>query len=444
MNKIFDCFISFFKTRNTKNRIYQSDKVTSSQYSLTPSTIDKTIEIKEGDSVKKEKNKAYQPVLDIAGKLNDKEVKNIALTGPFGSGKSSVLLTLQKDFPQFKYLNISLATLDCIEENQNQEEPKKQTTNPTLNNIKESSEDNDNETLKKIAEDKESLNRKIEYSILQQLIYKEKAEDIPQSRFKRIKHISNYDSYKLAIGFVMYFIACCILFEPKYLHIQSLYNIFSCNKNWKIVWDLMSFLYILVFSIYTISKLIIKTYNNRLNKLNLKDGEIEINESTSIFNKHLDEIIYFFEVTDYDVVIIEDLDRFDTHKIFLKLRELNHIINNSKAVSRDSNKIVFIYAIRDDMFKDTSRTKFFDYISTVIPVINPSNSRDMLLKSLQEQGVDDISDEICMDLGIYIDDMRILRNVVNEFIQYRQKLQDNLSPKKMLGMILQNYIIKRV
>jgi len=40
----------------------------------------------------------------------------------------------------------------------------------------------------------------------------------------------------------------------------------------------------------------------------VKDGVIEIKEETSIFNNHLDEILYFFQVTKYNVVIIEDLE----------------------------------------------------------------------------------------------------------------------------------------
>ena len=70
---------------------------------------------------------------------------------------------------------------------------------------------------------------------------------------------------------------------------------------------------------------------DKLNKLNLKEGEIEIIEDNSIFNKHLDEILYFFQVTEYNVVIIEDLDRFGTPNIFLKLRELNQL--NQKSYS---------------------------------------------------------------------------------------------------------------
>lgn len=419
-----------------KTSVVQSDIVTSTHYSLTPSLIEKNINIKDDEIERIEKNKAYQPILDIAGKLNDKEIKNIALTGPFGSGKSSVLLTLQHDFPQYHYLNISLATLDCLDD-------KKKDTSISIEPLVAKEPNTTKEFNKKEDNDQvidEILNRKIEYSILQQLIYKEKAEDIPQSRFKRIRHISDNASCKLAIGIVLFLLSCCILLEPKFLQIRSLYAFFACSESWKTVWDILLLAYILFAGIFALKKLIVKTYNNRINKLNFKDGEIEINESTSIFNKHLDEIIYFFEVTKYDVVIIEDLDRFETHSIFLKLRELNHLLNNSNAIRRDIGKIIFIYAIKDDMFKDTSRTKFFDYISTVIPIINPSNSRDKLLNALKDIGVNDISDDVCMDLGIYIDDMRILKNIVNEYSQYRKRLQDNLSPKKMLGMILyKNY-----
>lgn len=69
--------------------------------------------------------------------------------------------------------------------------------------------------------------------------------------------------------------------------------------------------------------------------------------------------MYFFQVTDYNVVIIEDLDRFETSDIFLKLRELNLLLNESKVVERKGKRpIVFIYAIKDDMFLDSERSKF--------------------------------------------------------------------------------------
>ncbi len=72
-------------------------------------------------------------------------------------------MALKEDFKDGNrvYLPISLATLQANEE--------------TTSDV-----DKDEN------EDTENLNRKIEYSILQQLIYREKSETIPHSRFRRI------------------------------------------------------------------------------------------------------------------------------------------------------------------------------------------------------------------------------------------------------------------
>lgn len=127
----------------------------------------------------------------------------------------------------------------------------------------------------------------------------------------------------------------------------------------------------------------------------------------------------------------------------MKLRELNQLINESKIVGRH---ITFIYAIKDDIFKDEERTKFFDFITTVIPVINPSNSKDKLKSALEAKGCgnDGISDEDLSEMAFFIQDMRILTNIVNEYKQYRDKLCEasdfQLNKTKLLGMIVyKNY-----
>lgn len=106
--------------------------------------------------------------------------------------------------------------------------------------------------------------------------------------------------------------------------------------------------------------------------------------------------------------------------------------------------IKFIYAVKDDMFKDASRSKFFDYITTVIPVITTTNSKDMLKRALKEQGHDgEVADDDIRDIAFHIDDMRLLYNIVNEYHQYTQRLDKNgkhLEAKKMLAMMtVKNY-----
>lgn len=399
-----------------------SDK--SDQYDLAPVFINKTDE--NGNP-----NPKYGPVEDIANMLGNENVKNIALTGPYGSGKSSVLRTLMRDYPRARYLNISLATLedDTLYKKLVEEETKEKE--------KREGKSKQSKTLEK---DKEEINHLIEYSILQQIIYKEKAQKLRQSRLKRIQDMKWHKALLLAAAFVIAVIAALVLLEPKFLRIDTLYNFFSCRASWKTVWDIVCFAYLIVFFVFVLWKLIISTYNSKINKLNIKNVEIGIAENTSIFNKHLDEIVYFFEVTNYNVVIIEDLDRFETNHIFLKLRELNQLLNSSNSIGR---RIVFIYAVRDDIFNDTNRTKFFDYITTVIPVINYSNSKDVLLRALQQHGITDISEATCKELGLYIDDMRMLHNIVDEYIQYNLRVGKGLLPRNLLGMIVyKNYFPK--
>ena len=385
----------------------------------------------------KPENENYQCVIDIANKLNDKKIKNIALTGSYGSGKSSVLETLQEDYKQFHYLKISLATFKTNDENSNIENAK------SVNII-----DNDSSlhgipsipgTQNNTIDSEERINRLLEYSILQQIIYHEKISTIPESRFKRIKHIPNNLSVLISIGIISFLLCLDILFEPAFLIIPSLQNLLSFDQTVKIFIDIICLVVIIIQLVIAVYFFIRTSQNSKLNKINLKDGVIEIDKenNNSILNKHLDEIIYFFEVTEYNVVIIEDLDRFDTAKIFSKLRELNRLINNSKCIDRH---VPFIYAVRDNIFKDTLRTKFFDYIVAVIPIMNPSNSGDLLIQYLKVRMVTDITDRQCKDLGIFIDDMRMLKNIVNEFLQYKKKLNPKLAMYKLLAMIIyKNY-----
>lgn len=361
-------------------------------------------------------DKAYKTVEDIAVRLDKMDAKNIAVTGPYGSGKSSVILTLRKDYPQYKYLHLSLATLKAYQQE---------------SEYLDIAKDNDKNNKK--------LNRLIEYSILQQLIYREKQNLIPNSRIKRIFHIDKWTLRKITMAIILFFIAFIIVFEPRVFCVKWICNLLS-GKWLNIIGDSISIMYMVCALFLLISYFIQALGNSKLNVLNLKNGEIKLSEA-SIFNEHLDEILYFFQVTDYNVIIIEDLDRFETSDIFLKLRELNLLLNESKVIERKGERpIIFLYAIKDDMFLDSERTKFFDYITTVIPTINPSNSKDKLKGELEAKGYKDIADIDLKEMGFFINDMRLLKNIANEYQQYRERLSKDLLPQNLLAMIIfKNY-----
>lgn len=382
-----------------------------------------------------EQSPSYETVKDLIHALEVDGILNIAVTGPYGSGKSSVLKTLMsKADKKNKFLGISLATLDA-DESFIQEADEKEIPNTVTPN-----EGGDDTHKKEIPVD--VLNRKIEYSILQQLVYRETFDALPYSRLKKIRHLSD-ENIKTTVLYLIGLYCCISLaFAPFLILADTFYETFCIPGSIQAAISLIAIIFILLMGYDILCHVVRYVSGMRLQHVNVGGNEIEMNEEGSIFNRYLDEILYFFQCTDYNVVIIEDLDRFNTTDIFLKLRELNHLINNSKIVGR---QIRFIYAVKDDMFRDSSRSKFFDYITTVIPVITTANSKDKLREALKELGHEgEVPDDRIRDIAFHIDDMRLLYNIVNEYHQYSVRLNSDenhrLDHSKMLAMIVvKNY-----
>ncbi|WP_276964399.1 hypothetical protein [Chryseobacterium sp.] len=427
-------------------------------------------------------NNRYTEALEWALKnRKEKDIKNVALTGPYGAGKSSILKTFQENNidPSLKFLNISLATF-------------KEEDSPS------NADDVKDQTIEKL--------RQIEISILQQIFYHEEDEKIPDSRFKKIKissrkeltlksvsilvaiisifwlfsdrfELKNFPNFfssiiffekislLLILGFISYlyfifwkgegkvkqnfvplsliFINLCvvIVFGFQYIiNIQNFISTIAPLKNIKIILINLSIIYLLTFGYLLIKEVLAFINKVTVNKFTVKDVEIEIGSKhqKSVMNQHLDEILYFFSVRPYNVVIIEDLDRFKQTEIFTKLREINLILNQSEK-TKDKN-IVFVYAVRDEMFQDKDRTKFFDFIVPVIPTINSSNSSQILLSKNIENKYG-LSEGFIENISFIIDDMRLLHNICNEFYLYKKLLSDRLDPEKLFSIITYKNII---
>lgn len=386
--------------------------------------------------VLKETDDSFNTVTDLLNAIENEEILNIAVTGPYGSGKSSVLKTFKERVGKdVKILDISLATLDADSSLYAEEE--------TTTEEKTTAEEDHGKEIKPTptAKQKEMLNRKIEFSILQQLVYRKTLETLPFSRLRKIRHFSKHTIQTMAMYVVGAVVLIAFALQVDFMQIPLFFQTFNIPNTAQNIISIVSMILLLTMMYETVAYLI-KNYGGlRLEKISVGGNEINIHDDGSIFNRHLDEILYFFQCTDYNVVIIEDLDRFNTTDIFLKLRELNHLINKSEMIGRN---IKFVYAVKDDMFKDSSRSKFFDYITTVIPVITTSNSKDMLKRALKELGHDkEVGDDDIRDIAFHIDDMRLLYNIVNEYHQYTQRLDKSgqfLESKKMLAMMtVKNY-----
>lgn len=253
--------------------------------------------------------------------INDKNVTNIALAGPYGAGKSSIINTFLRKHPSIKYINISLAT---FRENEQEE----------------------------IDADRESFEKLLEEGILKQLFYKVHYSKIPQSRYRKLHKVS-FGTSLLRVLFTLALIASfTFLLAP--LKIQEAISAYSGTMSSLLNWnELQQMIFAGGFGLIII--MIMTSLYRWINtkwksiEINVADKAVikadEVGEALSL-NKNMDEILYFFEETDYSLVVIEDLDRFDTPEVYTKLREMNKIINEYDAIKR---RIIFIYALKDDI-----------------------------------------------------------------------------------------------
>lgn len=350
--------------------------------------------------------------------IKNKRIKNIAITGPYGSGKSSIINSYLKRHPiiKAKHLRISMATF-----------------------IENASEENGER--KKINIDP----NQVEEGILKQLFYKVNHRKIPQSRYRKLYKISFLSAWLVVFLVVVAFVFFSFVFAPEFFD-NTLALITNAGAKFEIPAAKAGMLFVgillllITFIAYIGRRLGSKI---RINEVKVKDTSIgtENEDKESIFNKNMDEIVYFFEETKYRVVFFEDLDRLDSSKIFVQLRELNTLLNNSNTIK---HPIVFVYAVKDDIFTEEDRTKFFEFIIPVIPVINSTNSGEILLDLFKANGSEsfkhDITFDYILDVSPYISDMRVLQNIHNEFLLYKRTLRAGqgleLSDKMMLSLII--------
>ena len=347
-------------------------------------------------------------IIRLKNAIDQPNVFNIALTGSYGAGKSSILKTFKAYYPEYHYVNVSLASFVEVNMSESDSTPK-------------SKED--------------SFEEQLEYSILQQLFYHVKATNIPESRFGRIERTSRKKRIFVVVCILLFVVANLCLFCQEQVTTYFLIPTEVLKSSFLFGLSICVFILgicvILFQLILFIKKISIK--NLTLDKATL---EFEEKKNVSIMNRYLDEILYLFQEKKYNVVIFEDIDRFENTHIFTKLRELNLILNQSEEIGR---RIVFLYALKDDIFTTAEeRTKFFDYIVPVIPFVNASNSGDLFRRKIANLHIPkaEVSSSFITDISAFVNDMRVLTNVVNEFDLYRNLLDKKLKKEKLLAMIL--------
>lgn len=358
----------------------------------------------------------YGDALDYV--FDNSDVRNVAISGAYGAGKSSMLASYKEKNEKLRFLHISLAHFEQPDKDKGVEVPE----------------------------------ITLEGKILNQLIHQIPAEKIPQSNF-RVKKKVETKAIVRNVSFVLIFLLSLlhiVFFGAWDTYIDSLSKSvvktflgISSNPYSLLVSGLLCFA---AFGFFVWEVVAVQKNKNVFRKLSLQGNEIEIFEDNedSYFDKYLNEVLYLFENSGADVIVFEDMDRFNSNKIFERLREINNL-SNLQLSKENKPPLRFFYLLRDDIFISKDRTKFFDYIVPVVPVVDSSNSYDQFIAHFKEGGIFDIFDESFLQgLSLYVDEMRILKNIYNEFVVYYNRLNiTELDSNKMLAMITYKNIFPR-
>lgn len=291
--------------------------------------------------------------------FQNKKIKNIALTGPYGSGKSSIIETFLAEDDKKASEKGYFARKGAIRES---------ALKISMATFLKGDFAEDDETDKKIDIGPDE----VEKGILKQLFYKVEPGRIPQSRYRKLHAISRFSAFiRIFLGLLLIGLFSAVFVPTVFEKFMGAIRDFLPSCLSMPIFTAVAAALLLAL----LSAVGVYLYRTVISKFKVKEIKFPTDttvqrgneDSDSVFNRNLDEIMYFFESTGYRTVFFEDLDRLSDPKIFVHLRELNNLLNNDDAIKE--KPIVFVYAVRDDIFSKEDRTKFFDFIIPVIPVI---------------------------------------------------------------------------
>lgn len=353
--------------------------------------------------------------------IEDPKNRNIALSGRYGTGKSSVLDKFQERHKD-STLRLAVSTLAPGAEGA-------------------------------------TLTNRIQKEVLKQLVYSARPRTLRHSRFSRRGPLSWWRAFgesALLVG-----VLGALLALLGRLPSQVATGPDHSAGERAVVWAVLAALLVVVFAV-----LRMVTYDRFvLTDVSAAGATLTLSAPNhTYFDEHLDEIVYYFDQEPQDIVIFEDLDRYNDPQIFQTLRELNTLLNNTpkrlKKINKHKKPLVFIYAMRDSLFEklgeDTAnedddaaraetvranRTKFFDVVIPVVPFISHRTAREHLHQLLRAARITGIERPLVELVAKHATDMRHLLNMRNEYLVFAERLLESdkvapgLSPSHLFALV---------
>lgn len=351
-----------------------------------------------------------ESALDARKPDNVKEAlyKNIALSGIYGSGKSSIL---QKVFEDKAETTISISLSPLAEE-------------PDCANGQQ-------------------YNNYIQHEIVKQLLYSANPRVIPLSRFRRIGSTTKLTA-RIAIASAVSLTLFLLLAAIGWL--KNISEALPGLEAIKLPYipGPITLLHVLLYVFgFVVVVSVLPVFLNRFQITQVSVGDASVSgtdKADNAFDTDLDEIVYFFSQEKRKrIVVFEDLDRFNEPAIFDALRELNLLLNKTPEIINRAS-VQFVYAIRDSIFCESgnreqqdnsscsieeatsdspeafARVKFFDLIIPVVPFLSYENAGRVARDMFEGCSIDET---VLDDVARFIPDKRLLQNIRNEFEVYQ-------------------------
>lgn len=396
--------------------------------------------------------------------LKNKDIKNVALSGIYGSGKSSIIKSFYSGKNRKKYLTITIGSfIKGYSLNNNSSFTNNFFIDSTNHSIEKKDDNDINENFDdssfkdgKIDNNELNIVDKIESSILRQLVYINSNEKMNKSSIKRISTFPFHNLsfiYVILYIFMLFFCFLYIKFNVYQmidsLNLVKIIYFFDKYINFFTLFLIASFIVFFICLSCNVSRFVNKVYFTNISKIKLNEYELELNSNSNLsFSKNLYEILYIFYINKIECVTFEDIDRFSDDivlKVMEELKELNTIINNFyNSLILYPKKVTFIYSFRDDIFeKKEDRTKFYDYIITVMPVSSSYNSLMKINMLLSPREKNKLDSNIIKLFSEYFVDLRLIYSVINDFRLMDRLLPDGDINKKLSIAMYKNYENKR-
>ena len=380
--------------------------------------------------VLKENKQIYTEALDYA--FSNDDIKNIAITGIYGAGKSTVWNTYVH---QKGLSNVITVSLGKYKNNINDDDSLKEVSATKLANSEtdgiEGKLRNENQRTVDIDDD-----NRVERQLINQILSQIESKKIPLSKYGFKSNKSKWSICLQSLAFLS--IICSILIWITRDTFISFVN--ELYKNFNGISLILLCALLLFVPLFYYLYIFNRGSKFKISKIAFKGAEANVNDNNideSVLDRDIKELVYLLRSSDSKIVVFEDLDRYNNTSIYTKLRELNFLLNHYVKISGDKKPVRFIYMLKDSLFFSKNRTKFFDFVLPIVPIVDSKTSENELIELFK--AVENAPDRsVLADISLYVDDMRLLKNIVNEYIVYSKIIplgQIDLDSNKLFALI---------